>query len=277
MLPYLITTGCTLLCEIIIYAICNIVLPEKGMPLRSVFIRRFFSMFYALASNSTKNKPDFIVSVGVIWFLNALFLGGILLHFILKNKNKAVQITSIVLLVVLACVQTEFVCIPFGLNYACAFAAWLYTGFQINETQILKKTDEEKYRFVKILAGLLWIGIIIIEYFTKRSFNIIYLSFPLYGLEIAGAVFGSYTIRNISKSIDNIKIIKRVFSKLGRNTIWVLCVHTIDIVLWNFISGFIPVSNMVIAFIRITADILFAYLIKHIRCSAKSKIRRTNI
>ena len=89
MFPYVIVCvwGGVLLSELIIYSVFNH-LSSAHMSLPDVFIRRIISGFYGLASNLTLHKPDFVIKIGAIWFLNALFIGEIMFFCIEDTKKK---------------------------------------------------------------------------------------------------------------------------------------------------------------------------------------------
>ena len=171
-------------------------------------------------------------------------------------------IISVVCIIMIACIQTAYICIPFGINYGCAFLGWLYTGYIFRKYNLFDKIDGSI--MVKAIAVVIWLIVIVLEYFTNKSFNIIHLSFPLYGLEIIGAFFGILSIRWLSIwTENNLQHLAEVLMKLGRNTIWIFCIHAIDIELWNYASSFVPVPKMLMGLIRIVFDIILAMHIKH--------------
>ena len=128
--------------------------------------------------------------------------------------------------------------------------------------KLFDKLDESI--IVKVITVAIWLAVIILEYLTNNSFNIIHLSFPLYGVEIIGAFLGILSIRWLSIWIENnVQRLSKVLMKLGRNTIWILCIHAMDIELWNYASGFVPGPKMLMGLIRIVVDIILAMYIKH--------------
>lgn len=273
-LPYIIVCTIILFSELLIYSIYNF-FSSKPVFLFDIFIRRIVSGLYGIASNSTLHRPNFVVKIGAIWFLNALFMGEILLYFILKIKRVFNQILMIIFILLLACIQTANICIPFGINYGCAFLGWLYIGYIFKKYNFLIKFDINFK--LKASIFLLWLIVVVIEYITNNSFNIIYLSFPLYGLEILGAFCGILNIRWLSIWINNFKnYFSKILIELGRNTIWILCVHAIDIELWNYISRFIFGSRNFIGLIRIILDIVLAFIIKQLVFEYKNKKLRRN-
>lgn len=229
------------------------------MPLNDVVGQRMVSVIYALASNKTAFKPDYVIKIGAIWFLNALFWGKCLLNFLLKINKRLVQILVILMALVATFFITNHYCLPLGMNYVATFVAWLYFGYQIKETQLLLYIKDNSW--IKVVSLFFWFIIIGLEYVTNSSFNIIYMSYPLFGIEIIGAVLGSYSMYNLSKMINKYsKRIRPILLLIGSNTIWVLCFHSIDIELWKYVSAFIPFKGIATSVIRLIIDVSFAFL-----------------
>lgn len=91
-------------------------------------------------------------SVGTaIWsFHMPLFIGEMLLFFVLKIQKKAYQLMCVAGLLMIACIQTACVCIPFGINYGCAFLGWLYIGYLFRKHKLFDKLDDSI--IVKVIA-----------------------------------------------------------------------------------------------------------------------------
>ena len=270
LIPYFLVWMGILTAETLIYSVYNHISSE-GTPILEVVIQRLISGIYSLASNSVANKPEFVVKIGVIWFLNALFIGELLLFFTLEIKRHVGQIITILLVLIAASCQTAFFCIPFGINYGCAFLPWLYIGYVFKQRDIFAYIDKKA---LKIIIPVIWGGVIAAEQTGNNSFNIIYLRFPLYGLEYIGALCGILCVRWLSIGIENhSKKLNALFCRLGRNTIWILCVHAMDIELWNYVSGFVPIEKNVMGLIRLMLDLLVAFAIKS--CWEYIKTRKT--
>ena len=93
-------------------------------------------------------------------------------------------------------------------------------------------------------------------------------------MEYIGALCGILCVRWLSIGIENhSKKLNALFCRLGRNTIWILCVHAMDIELWNYVSGFVPIEKNVMGLIRLMLDLLVAFAIKS--CWEYIKTRKT--
>ena len=82
MKPYFIVWMSLILFEALI---C---LYKTGVISSEVIEARIISGICALASNRTLNRPDWIIKIGAIWFLNALFLANLFAKPLFKLKSK---------------------------------------------------------------------------------------------------------------------------------------------------------------------------------------------
>ncbi len=268
LVPYILVVLGVLVIELLTAYLTNLT-DGSYIPYLDVIKRRVLSAVYALASNSTLHKPEYIAKVGAVWFLNALFMGSILLHWILKLKHKFIQIIGIFFLLVMACIQTAICCIPGGLNYACAFLFWLYIGYNLRQSNKLDRLSNLPSSG-RILLLVIWLSIVVVEYETHHSFNIIKLQFPLYGLEIVGAFCGILYIGNVSYEIEkNLISLSKILRKCGRNTMWILCAHALDIELWVIALTIFQIFNLprvpgACVVFRILLDLFLAFIMKRI-------------
>lgn len=250
--PYLFTLFLLIVIESLI------AIPQRNVG--QVFTSRLLSGIYALASNSTLNRPDYIQKIGAIWFLNALFIGTIYLSLILYIEAEWMQTTIITALIIIAMLLTKHTCIPLGLHYGAAFCGWLYIGMKFREYN-----TNPVITFVNSLKGatictILWGICLFISWKLHTSYNIIYLSFPLYGLELISALCGIIVITFISKIIERyFHIINKVLCHFGRVSLWILCVYALDIEIWNKIPMLYNLSTYIWGW-RMIFDISIALL-----------------
>lgn len=205
-----------------------ICLKNSGSICLDVLETRFVSGICALASNRTLNRPDWIIKIGAIWFLNALFLANIFAKPIIRLKSMSVQIGISITLFLLFSFLTHNYFIPFGLNYGVAFLFWLLLGHCFKT----KKIFNSKFATRKnaIIAFALWLVIVLLEQLTQRQYNICWIELSLYGLEWIGALCGIVSIYSISIIIKKHFVrVQQVLTYIGEKTIWILCVHAISI------------------------------------------------
>ena len=121
--PYCVTLIITLILECLIDAVFR-----HNDPM-FLIKRRLLAGIYSLDSTSRViGLPDGVINVGVIWFLLALFVGGIYWEIVMKLPKTVFQILLIVFLWIVAYFVTNSYCLPFGLTNGVAFCLWLYIG-----------------------------------------------------------------------------------------------------------------------------------------------------
>ena len=237
-------------------------------------ISRFKSGIWALASNRTLYKPDDVIKIGAIWFLNALFMGSVFFAITLKIRNRIGQAIIIFLLLVVGIIQTSKFCVPLGINYGIAFLVWLWIGYQYS---YLKK---DNHRVISLIEGrcgfaicsIMWVAIVFIEGVTNSRFNICWLRFPLWGLELLGAFCGIITIMHISKYFEaRTKQCARILRYVGSISLWILCVHAIDIEIFSKIFPSVGIPAPICFIVRFVVDITLAVGLHRIYYLASKK------
>lgn len=271
MKPYIIVWFLLLIAEVLLaFTECvNVITVAKD---------RLISGIWALAGNRAPFRPEWVVKIGVIWFLNALFIGTILLSFTLKIKRVFYQMLFVIVAFLIAMIQTAHGCLPFGLNYGAAFLMWLWIGYIYS---IYKKRDSRIIGFIEsskgfIISMALWIGIIILEELSGHAYNICWLRLPLYGVELIGAFCGIIVVMYISRLIDIYSnYVASILRYLGKSSLWILCVHALDVELFVKISSQITIESHVVMCLRSIFDIFFALFVRRIYKSITSyKVQR---
>lgn len=228
---------------------------------------RFLSGFWALASNSAPYKPAWVIKIGVIWFLNALFIGTILMSIAVKIRNKISQLFFVVIIFAIAMIQTANICLPLGINYGAAFLMWLWIGQQYST---LKTNGSKMIGFIEgrmgfLLVLLLWGAIVLLEFKTGNQYNICWIRLPLWGLELLGAFCGIFVIMGISRIIDRYFIhLASIFRYLGTISLWILCVHAIDVELYPKVFSSFQIGGYMVIGIRMIFDLLLAISLREI-------------
>ena len=247
---------------------------------------RTISGLWALASNNTPHRPYFVIKIGVIWFLNSLFIGTIIFSLILRIKKNISQTIIILLLTICASVQTYTICIPLGINYGILFLIYLAVGYHYRSLKDKKSKiiDTINSTLGMFVSTFIWIIIVSIEILSRHNYNIIYPSFSLYGLEIVGAIAGTLTTMHLSVYITKLTTkqpvaqtilvsTNNVLQYIGRSTIWIMCIHAIDIeLLPNFIdtNDLTPTYKIIVISIRIFSDIFIALTLRQVWHNWKS-------
>jgi len=245
-----------------------ICLYKTGVLSFEVIETRFISGICALASNRTLHRPEWIIKIGAIWFLNALFLANIFAKPLVKLKSPILQIGITIGMFLLLAYLTHNYLIPFGINYGIAFIFWLLIGYYCKKKDFFCSIRITKRIACVIFA--LWGGIILMEQLTKNQYNICWIKLPLFGVEWVGAVCGILSIYIISS------IIKRHYHKIykaliyiGENSIWILCVHALSIELLS-LNGYVHT----VLDIAVALEINYLYKIKKKKYVNRTKIMK---
>lgn len=184
------------------------------------------SAFFALGSNSAAFRPEWIVKVGVIWFLMALFWGQLFLMVILKYLPRIwQQLLAIAVLWGMAAILTSFFCVPLGLTSGAAFVLYLFIGYRLKTGGGLELLNRN---WIVLVSIVLWGGIVLMQYLMEYRFSIAQLHLRLFGLEIIAALAGCVIVLKVSRLFDGSRL-GSILASIGRNTIWILCVHGIGI------------------------------------------------
>lgn len=246
MKPYFIVWILLILFESLIY------LYKTGIISLDVIETRFISGICALASNSTLNRPDWIIKIGAIWFLNALFLANIFAKGIFRLKSILFQIGITIGLFLLFSFLTRHYLVPFGLNYGVAFVFWMLVGYSFKSKDFFNSKFATKSNACIVLV--LWMIIVLIEQLTHSQYNIIWIKLPLCGLEWIGALCGILSIYTISTIIGkNLFRVRQALTYIGEKSIWILCVHALSIEL-------LPPPN---GYLHTIIDIATALMVSH--------------
>lgn len=163
-----------------------------------------------------------ICNVGPMWFVVTLFVTSVIVNLIMnqdKIKNKLIPIMVFTVIGVLfGKFKWQIYC------FSAAFAGTLcfYIGYRLKETKFLiRKWTKREYA---MMWGLVLAGYIIIQLLSGAGLysNAVYVVFCI-PMGIMALRIGLC----ITKKFDN--VFTRFFQKLGRYIIWILIVHTVEV------------------------------------------------
>ena len=198
-------------------------------------------------------------TVGPIWFLITLFISKIVFDILNYKLNSKKLETNIILysLCALAAVEIgNIIWLPQNLDLVLIFLFYLYIGF------LLKKYEKalKKYNIIVFLITFTIWGICL-------GFNLnIELAFRLYPigvLSIIESLCASYCIIELCKIISQNKILNKIFSNIGRISLMILCIHSIDmegIDIWH-----LTINGYIFAIIRVIVTLLISFTFVYIK------------
>lgn len=170
-----------------------------------------------------------IYDIGPIWFLVALGIGELLLECVLKAnwiKNKG---AAIVVITIAGVVLSNVVWTPLCLSSALVSTLAMYIGYELKKGGYLLKEWKWKEYGVLILLHIACLAVaavwqLILGY--DRTF-----------LELVVGIPGGILLLKLGLKTSGIrKGIVRIFERMGRYSLWILMVHTIEMLSIDWIS-----------------------------------------
>lgn len=208
-----------------------------------------------------------IPNVGAVWFLVALVIGHLVVNLAFWcNKYWQRYIVLLVISVPVILINS-FVLLPFQMGTGPLFAWWMVVGFLVRkyaDSSIIKKLQQPRLFWV-IIVGSIWILSLLWELYINTPFDISSVNLKLNVIGFLGAGSGSlicYYIARLAckKRFLGIETVK----KIGRNTLMVLCIHSIDIVCLTPIWDKMPITDWLEMISRMIIDLSLAMSLKQL-------------
>ena len=249
LLPYLYTS-IGMLVVLLITLFINETFYEEG---KSIFMRRVFALLYG--SGSPYECSMFSVeAAGPIWFLLSLFFGFMIVRLAIDFKW---GFLLVIICIAAGIVTSEFVWLPLSIQAGMVDAGYIYAGYLLKcASGYIKErfvSEENKALTIceYILEALIMIGCFVSIYFYLINYKgqLILLSsnvFPNGFVDVGITFAGAIGVLLFCKLIlDHIPGIKHAFLYIGKNTLLILCFHSIDtiVIKWDFVISLFPDSQ----------------------------------
>lgn len=209
-----------------------------------------------------------IYAIGIPWFLVVLFIGRTLFDYInLRLKYNKMVITCIILSVI-GVLFGKIQWLPLSFDIVLAVLPFFVLGNQA------KKNNFEKNAILKfIISFVVWILLFVLTYrITSTYLELACRRYTLYPICYIIAVCGSIMVSEFSVLLCRLKSISKPLIYLGKNSLYMLCIHILDFNLWTWayeITG----NNYVNAMLRVLVDCIVFGLVMMLMRIAK---RRNN-
>lgn len=177
-------------------------------------------------SGNTYDQPFYIQKIGAAWFLLAMFFGLVTLRLILMLGEKW-QAPAVALLFLAGWYSSRFLWLPLSIQSGLCSVLYLYIGyiFKENRETLSGVSKTAKVGFA-LLSFAVWISFV--RNFT--SFWIVGCDFGRGASDIVASLFSCCFVLILSWLIEkNFKILPRFLSFLGRYSIFILCIHTVEL------------------------------------------------
>lgn len=187
-------------------------------------------------------SPEVNLSWAPVWFLLSLFFVRIIFYGLQMCKKWALPISIIISYI--AVIIGRQTMIPFALMQGLSGLVFYVVGWY--------------YRYYSIHKYLLWLCVLSWPLaIIYGGINMMFLGYSIYPLSITGAVGGTIVIYYISSLINRISKISDLFCWLGRSSLLILCLHSIDL-------NCVWVNMLINGALHLNVDVLWITIIRNI-------------
>lgn len=173
------------------------------------------------------------MGIGPLWFLITLFWGKLLYRIIcIVFKEKHRQFLCLLLPAIGICIGKR-VYLPQNIDICFVSILFFEAGKVLK--QYFQKEKTKNY-FIQLGLLCVWLYMTI---FLKVTLNMSDRYYPFYIVSVFVAILGSYFVMEFARVID--KVLKKdVIGFVGRNSLIVLCIHTLDTYMLPSLMLFLP-------------------------------------
>lgn len=206
-------------------------------------------------------------SVGPIWFLITLFISKIIFDLLnYKFKNKKLDFNIVIYcFMALAAIKISLISwLPLNLDLVLIFLFYLYVGFLLKKyASILKKYNI----IIFVISFAIW-GICL---GLNINIELVYRLYPIGLLSVVESLCASYCVIELCKIISQSKMLNKLLSSIGKISLIILCIHSIDmegIDIWH-----LNINSYIFAIIRVITTLLISFAFVFI----ENKIKKIKI
>ena len=209
-IPYILT----IFMEIILSSIYILLRTQDGTTgIQNMARNKIISGIYASGMKNPLLKG--VESVGAIWFLPTLFVSVMIVLLLIHFKYSFVYIITLFFTGILI---SKIVWLPFGIAVGMCGSLFVFAGWYLKKTSILQNP------YLWILSLIVYLIEISLNLFVIVASN----HYPHY-ITSFNAILISLGVIILAKYIEYIRYISDFLSFFGRNSLIVLCVHTIEL------------------------------------------------
>lgn len=237
------------------------------------FIDWCYASFYGAGDSYT--DPFYIKGIGAIWFLLATFWGSIFFRLTL-NFKESLRISVIIILFIIGHISSIIIWLPFSIQAGMCASLFMYIGFLFKQAKTtFQSLYPESKHFITIFALIMWLSFIK----NFKSFWLVHCDFGRGIIDIAGCICACYIILLIAKFIEeHFSFLNKWLSFLGKYSIFMLCIHIIELDLFpwsSFIQRILPLNTSSIVYLCVLIFCKFLFIIPcTILCTRLQFIRK---
>lgn len=166
-------------------------------------------------------------AIGVCWFFFVLFIGRTIFDYLhLKIKNDSYLFILSCIFCMFGIVYGQIQWLPFSMDIALAIMPFFFWGYR------MKKMDVTARPWKKLLLwGVVWIALYLLgepNYEIRSYLEFACRRYTLFPICYIAAIAGTMTISEGSVICEKFKILSKPLCYLGKNSLYMLCVHILD-------------------------------------------------
>jgi fucose 4-O-acetylase-like acetyltransferase len=195
-----------------------------------------------------------IPALGMTWFLIVLYIGRTLFDYLnLKYENRKLAIICLILSVI-GIMISKIQWLPLSFDIALAVLPFFVIGKNFNLFDV-----ENNAFFKMIFSFCVWLILFVLIYLSTHTYmELACRRYTLFPLCYIVAVSGTLMISEFSVIACNYNAISKAVCYLGKNSLYMLCIHKLD----KLLSSLWELSNYtyINALLRILVDIVLFIL-----------------
>ena len=176
-------------------------------------------------SGNSYQEPFYIASIGAIWFLWALFWGSLFLKISLKMKP-VLRLAFVIALFLFGYFTRNWFWFPLSIQGGCCATLWVYIGYLFKRFKEMREKLPSECKYIVLLFCIVvWVFFII----QFQTFWLVRGDIGMGVVDIFGSICASYAVIQISRYIWKIPLIGRWLAYLGRYSLFMLCIHIVEL------------------------------------------------
>ena len=203
-------------------------------------------------------EPFFIAAIGAIWFLWALFWGSLFLKISLKMKP-VIRLAFVIALFLFGYYTRNWFWFPLSIQAGCCATLWIYIGYLFKRSKEMREKLPSQCKYIVLLFSIVvWVFFMI----QFQTFWLVHCDIGRGVVDIFGSLCASYAVIWIARLIWHIPGVGRWLAYLGKYSLFMLCIHMIELDLipqervMGMLSAHIPASSVVLFLIFIIVKLI---------------------
>jgi fucose 4-O-acetylase-like acetyltransferase len=183
--------------------------------------------------------PEWILPIGAIWFLLALYWARLFLA--ASNMTRCPGAIVLVLFVSAYCMDESQLWLPFSIQAGMGATLFLFLGEKIRDYRLFDRGA---------LHPVLWVAMLIVWVYAIVFCGKLYMVKSNYAdglIDVAGAICGTFCIVGFSRVLnERLPVLSAPLAKLGKITLPVFCMHLVemDCFPWGIVFSFVSALGL---------------------------------